>query len=69
VQLESNGKMLEYFLTAWVSGYTYKIEDREIRIVSAQSPFGIAMNGKSIGDSFAVIVANQEKDFEILNII
>ncbi len=69
VQLESDGKILEYFLTAWVSGYTYKIDSREIKVVSAQSPFGAALNGRTVGESMTFRVANQDKEFEILNII
>lgn len=69
VQLESNGKILEYFLTAWVSGYSYSMDGREIRIISSQSPFGAAMLGKSVGDFFSLSVAGQEKEYEILNIL
>lgn len=68
IQLESNGKIFEYFLTAWVSGYTYKIDNREIRIISVQSPFGAALNGKFVGETFNLTVAGQDKEFEILNI-
>lgn len=69
VQLESDSKVYEYLLTAWVSGYTYRIEDREIRIVSAQSPMGVALNGKKIGDSFSLTIGGQERDFDIVNIL
>lgn len=69
IQLESEGKILEYFLTAWVSGYSYKIDGHEIRIISAQSPVGIALSGKMVGDFFSMTISGKEREFEILNIL
>jgi transcription elongation GreA/GreB family factor len=68
VQLDSQGKIRNYFLTAWVSGYTYKIEEKEIHVISVQSPFGAAINSKKTGDFVTVLIGSQDREFEILNI-
>lgn len=69
VALEINGKKLYYFLIAEGGGVSLKLHEKQIQVITPQSPLGDALLGRQAGEAVEVEVQGSLKEYEILEFV
>lgn len=68
VHLKCESKESFVFLLPYGAGVNFPVNGKKIQVVTLQSPLGMELEGKSIGDTFEWQLGANSKEYEILNV-
>ena len=63
-----DGKIMALFLGSDAGGETITVDGEDISIISSQSPMGLAVQGKHVGDTFTFQVGQSARTFSVLSV-
>lgn len=69
VTLNFNNQDRRYFISSTSGGSMIKIKDEVVLVISAFSPIGSEVIGLKVGDSFEVEIKEQQREYEVTEIL
>jgi transcription elongation GreA/GreB family factor len=68
VELELDGKRLNYFLVGQGGGMSLSLQGKTVQVITPQSPLGEALLGRRVGDSIEVEGQKVSREYEVLGL-
>jgi hypothetical protein len=68
VEVETRGTRSLILLVPGGGGHVFRLEDRPIQVMTAQSPLGSALLGRKLGDTIEVEIAGGSRSYRILDV-
>ncbi|HVU02578.1 MAG TPA: hypothetical protein VHE30_12540 [Polyangiaceae bacterium] len=63
--LETDGKPQRVFLCAAGGGMTLDLDGAEVRVVTIEAPLGKGLLGRTVGESFELLIAGKPREVEV----
>lgn len=68
VEVESAGQRSHYFIVPKGGGKRFKIDSRDILVITPVSPLGAELLGRSVNEAFTVVSPKGQSDYEIVDV-